>query len=182
MNDVDVCWKLVVDAAHQRIRRLGVVEIEVRHLRERMDAGIGAPQAVKLELVSARRSSDGALDLSVHGSSIFLHLPAAVPRAGILNRQFEAHSSRLPIRSSQLKGEFANLQTSVSTPKGALLGIGSWEVDPVSLVLASPHFLEYLPELAQLFAIRRPITVPLCCDGPLVVRSCLCPQSSEVRR
>ncbi len=90
-KDVDVRRELVVDAAHQRIGRHRRREIEVRHLRERVDAGIGAARAVQLELARPGRGRDGALDLSLHRSSVFLHLPAAVSRAGVLDRQPEAH-------------------------------------------------------------------------------------------
>ena len=69
----------------------------MRHLRERMHAGVGAAGTIQLELARTGSGRDRALDLSLDRARVLLHLPAAVPRAGVFNRQLEAHD---PLASS----------------------------------------------------------------------------------
>ena len=66
------------------------VEVEVRDLRERVHAGVGAAGPVQLELRATRRRRDRAVDLALHRARVLLDLPAAVARAGILDEEFEA--------------------------------------------------------------------------------------------
>ena len=50
-QDVDVRRQLVVQAPPERLGRQRRADVEVRHLRQRVDAGIGAARAVKLEVL-----------------------------------------------------------------------------------------------------------------------------------
>src|SRR4029078_1099226 len=93
-QDVDVRREFIVEPAHERRRRKRRAHIEVRHLRQRMHTGIGPSGAVQLEIPSSGDVAHRAIDFSLHGAGIFLNLPAAVPRAGILPRELETgHSS-----------------------------------------------------------------------------------------
>src|SRR6266508_367769 len=62
----------------------------MRHLRERMDTGIGAACAVQLEVLPRRHRPRGTIDFTLNRLGVLLNLPAAVPRAGVLDRQLEA--------------------------------------------------------------------------------------------
>ena len=68
----------------------------MRDLRERVDAGVGAAGSVQLEVARAGGGADRALDLALHRLRVLLNLPAAVARAGVFDRQLEAH--RRPLR------------------------------------------------------------------------------------
>jgi len=89
-QDVDVGGELVVDAAPQLFGRNVRADIEMRDLRERVYAGVGAAGPVQLEVAAARHRSHGPIDLALNRSRVLLNLPAAVPRAGVFDRQLEA--------------------------------------------------------------------------------------------
>jgi hypothetical protein len=88
---VDVGRQLVVDSPPQCLGRHRRSNVEMRHLRERMHAGIGASRSVQLELVLIGGGLDRALDLSLHRLRVLLELPPAVPGAGIFDGQLESH-------------------------------------------------------------------------------------------
>ena len=71
--------------------------VEVRHLGQRVYAGVGAPRSVQPEVSAPGDSADRAGDLALDRLRIFLNLPAAVTRAGVLNRQLEARQIRPPL-------------------------------------------------------------------------------------
>ncbi len=98
-QDVDIGGQLVVDPASQGLRRQARVELEVRDLRERVDARVGAARAVELEFASARDLADGAIDLALHRAGVLLDLPAAVSRAGVLDDELESRHQRLALRA-----------------------------------------------------------------------------------
>ena len=73
---------------------------------ERVDARVGAAGAVELEVLPQGDAADGAIDLALHRPRVLLDLPAAVPRSGVFDRQFEAGhrvivSGRFGVRSVQ---------------------------------------------------------------------------------
>ena len=88
--DVDVRGQALVDAVAQGVWRQVGVNLEVRDLRQRVHARVGAPRAVQLELPAPRRLVDGALDLPGNRPRVLLDLPAAIPRAGIFDHELEA--------------------------------------------------------------------------------------------
>ena len=78
----------------QRLGCQAGVDVEVRDLRQRVDAGVGAARPVQLEVRAAGRLADRAIDLALHRPRVLLDLPAAVARAGVLDQELEAwHSS-----------------------------------------------------------------------------------------
>ena len=89
-QDVDVRRQLVVQAPPERLGRQRRADVEVRHLRQRVNAGIGAARAVKLEVLAAGDASRRAIDFALNRSRVLLDLPAAVTRAGVLDGQLEA--------------------------------------------------------------------------------------------
>ena len=89
-QDVDVGRQFVVDPAPERLGRQRGRDVEMRDLRQRVDAGIGAARAVQFEVLAAGHRSDGAIDLALNRAGVLLDLPAAVPRAGVLDRQLES--------------------------------------------------------------------------------------------
>src|SRR5258705_4656403 len=90
-KDVDVRGQRIVDPPAQGLRRHRHVDVEVRGLRGGMHAGIRASRSVELEIAYAGRFAHGALDFALHGARVLLNLPAAVPRAGIFDRQLQSH-------------------------------------------------------------------------------------------
>src|SRR6185436_3862618 len=88
--DVNVCRQLVVDLAPEQLRRKGGVQLEVRHLCQRVHAGIRAPGAVQLELLPAARLAHRAIDFTLDRPRIFLDLPATVAGARVLDQQLES--------------------------------------------------------------------------------------------
>ena len=66
-----------------------VYDIEVRDLGQRVDAGVGAARSVQLEFLAPGRRADGAIDLALHRPGVLLDLPAAVSRAGVLDRSLK---------------------------------------------------------------------------------------------
>ena len=70
------------------------VELEVRDLRERVDAGVGPARAVELELPAPCDLADGAVNLALDGAGVLLDLPAAVARPGVLDDQLEPRHQR----------------------------------------------------------------------------------------
>jgi hypothetical protein len=98
LSDVDVGRQLVVEAAPERFWGQTGIQLEMRDLGERMDAGIGSARAVELELPASRDLADGAIDLALHRAGVLLDLPAAVLRAGILDDELEARHQALALR------------------------------------------------------------------------------------
>ncbi len=93
-EDIDVGRQLVVQPAPQRFGGQVRADVEVRDLRERVHARIGAARPVQLEVLTPGHRPDGSIDLALDRPRVFLNLPAAVPRAGVLDRELEAgHSS-----------------------------------------------------------------------------------------
>src|SRR5580693_9180784 len=62
----------------------------MRDLCQGVDAGIGAPRPVQLEITPSGDGANRLIDLTLNGSCVLLDLPAAVPRAGVLDGQLEA--------------------------------------------------------------------------------------------
>ena len=62
----------------ERLGRQSGVGLEVRDLRERVDAGVGPARAVELEFAASRDLPNRAVDLALHGAGVLPDLPAAV--------------------------------------------------------------------------------------------------------
>ena len=93
-DDVDVGRQLVVDSAAQRLSVEVRVDVEVRDLRQRVDAGVGASRPVQLELRAAGRRADRPIDLALNRARVLLNLPAAVASARVLDEEPESrHAS-----------------------------------------------------------------------------------------
>ena len=67
--------------------------LQVRHLVKRVDAGIGPARALELEPPPSGRIANRPLDLALNGARVLLLLPAAVSRAGVLERHLVAGHS-----------------------------------------------------------------------------------------
>ncbi len=92
--DVDVGGKLVVDLAAQRFRRERRVQLEVRNLRQGVDAGVGAAGPIQLEVLAATDLAHRAVDLTLNRASVLLDLPPAVSSARVLDQEPETrHAS-----------------------------------------------------------------------------------------
>ena len=115
----------------------------MRDLRERVNACIRAPGSVQLEVARTGRGADRALDLALHRSRVLLDLPAAVARAGVLDREPETHPELV--------------RPSYTTTQ------------PVTQLLCGPHSLEHLSQLSKLLAVGCPIAALLCRHRALVV-------------
>jgi hypothetical protein len=120
-QDVDVSRELVVQLADQQFRGERGADVEVRDLCQRVHPGVGAARAVELEVVPPGHGADRAIDFALHAPGVLLNLPAAVPRAGILDGELEAgHAlivgSRLvnPTSLSTITGAAANSPVVVS--------------------------------------------------------------------
>ena len=101
-QDVDVGGQGIVHPSQQRCRRHVRPDIEVRDLCERVDARVGAPGAVQLELASARGIADSPIELALHRARVLLDLPAAVARARVLEGELESrHVFQAPGSSLQ---------------------------------------------------------------------------------
>ena len=96
---MDVGRQLVVEAPAKRFRREARVELEVRHLRERVHACVGPARAVQLELAASGDLADGAVDFALHRARVLLDLPAAVPRAGVLDHELESRHQCSALRA-----------------------------------------------------------------------------------
>ena len=116
-KDVDVGGQLVVQAAPQRFGRQRRGHVEVGDLARRVDARVGAAGAVELEVLPQGDGADGAIDLALHRPRILLDLPAAVPRPGVLDRQFEA--GHRVIVSGRPGGRSPAMARSPSAPCGS---------------------------------------------------------------
>jgi len=97
-KDDDVGRQGVVHLAEERLWPRGGEEIEVGHLGERVNARVRPPRALEFEVVPPGHLADRAGDLSLHGSGVFLDLPAAVTGPGILHGQLESRHRDLPNR------------------------------------------------------------------------------------
>jgi hypothetical protein len=90
VEDVDVRRQVVVQPLPQRLGRQRRDDVEVGDLCERVDARVGPPGSVQLEVFPLRDLADGAIDLALNRARVLLNLPAAVSRAGIFNGEFES--------------------------------------------------------------------------------------------
>ena len=82
---VDVGRQFVVEPPDEG--RAGNVraDIEMRDLRQGVDACIGTARSVQLEITPSRDRTDRPVDLALDRPRVLLNLPAAVPRAGVLD-------------------------------------------------------------------------------------------------
>src|SRR5439155_11603449 len=94
-EDVDVGRQLVVQPPAQRVGRQIRADVEMRHLRERVHAGVGPARSVQLEVLAPGDRADSAVDFTLHRLRVLLDLPAAVACAGVLDRQLEAWHARI---------------------------------------------------------------------------------------
>ena len=88
-SDVDIGGQRIVESHPERSRSEIGVQLEVRHLRQRVHASVGAAGAVQLELTPPRHRPDRAIDFTLHRPRVLLDLPAAVPRAGVFDQELE---------------------------------------------------------------------------------------------
>ena len=96
-QDVDVARQLVVDAAPERVGRQARAHVEMRHLRQRVNARVGPARSVQLEVLPAGHGPDRAIDLALDRPGVLLNLPAAVSGAGVLDGQLESrHEGHAP--------------------------------------------------------------------------------------
>jgi hypothetical protein len=87
---MNVGRQFVVHAIPKHAGREAGDDIKVCDLCDRMYAGVGAPGSIQLEVLTAGDLAHRAIDLALNRSGVLLNLPAAVPGAGVLNRQLEA--------------------------------------------------------------------------------------------
>src|SRR5688572_4309113 len=106
-EDVDIGRQRVVDAPSQRLGREREIDIQMRHLAERVNARIRTTGTVQLELLHARDLEKRALDLPLYRSRIALDLPAAIARPGVLEGQLQPHAA-LSLQHSAAKPCAAN--------------------------------------------------------------------------
>ena len=90
---VHVARQLVVELHAQDLRRHRRQELDVRDLPQRVHPGIGPPRAVELERRGVDHRRDRAVELPLHGAGVLLHLPPAVARAGVFERQLVTRHS-----------------------------------------------------------------------------------------
>src|SRR5580693_8390532 len=62
----------------------------MRDLCQGVDACIGAPRPVQLEITPSGDGANRLIDLTLNRPCVLLDLPAAVPRASVLDGQLEA--------------------------------------------------------------------------------------------
>ncbi len=91
---MNVARQRVVHPPAQRLGGDGGDDVEMRDLFQRVHAGVGPARAVQLELLLSGDLSDDARQLALHRPRVFLDLPAAVLRAGVLDEDFEAAIGR----------------------------------------------------------------------------------------
>src|SRR5690349_14088048 len=97
-QDVDVAWELLVDTQTQRRRGHVGIKLEVRYLRERVHAGIGAAGAIELELAPPAHLADRPIQFALDRSRVRLYLPSTVPAAGVFDGELESrHDQRVSI-------------------------------------------------------------------------------------
>src|SRR5262245_7583107 len=89
---VDIGRQLVVDPPAEDLGRHRRSNFEVRHLRERMHAGIGPTRSIQLEVALIRDYGDRPLDLALNRLRVLLNLPAAIACTGVLDCELESHA------------------------------------------------------------------------------------------
>ena len=94
---VDVGGQRVVERVPQTIGWERRLHLEVRDLEQGVNPGVGPPRPVQLEPLPPTGALHGPVQLSLDGAGILLDLPAAVPRAHVLERQLEAQRSVLEL-------------------------------------------------------------------------------------
>ena len=62
----------------------------MRDLADRVNPCIRPARTVQLEILAAGDVADDAIDFPLDGPGVLLDLPAAVARAGVFDREFEA--------------------------------------------------------------------------------------------
>ena len=79
VEDVDVGGQFVVDPAADLLGGGGAHQIDVRHLRQRVDAGVGAAGALSLHQHLAERRLDRPFELALDGAGV--DVPGSRPSA-----------------------------------------------------------------------------------------------------
>src|SRR5262245_18022043 len=87
---VDVGREFVVQLAHERLGREHRAHVDMRRLRDRMDARRRPCGAVQLEILASGHDANRTVDFALDGSRVLLNLPAAVPRSGVFDGELEA--------------------------------------------------------------------------------------------
>src|SRR5262245_30168668 len=95
LEQVDIARQRVVHAPPQRLGGHRRDDVEVRDLFEGMHACIGTPRTVQLELRLSGHLADDTRNLPLNRPRVFLDLPAAVLRAGVLDEEFESGHQNL---------------------------------------------------------------------------------------
>jgi hypothetical protein len=89
-ENVDVGRQFLIEPETERVGRQVRADVEVRDLRERVNAGIGPAGPIELEVLPPGDRSHDAVYFALDRPGVLLDLPAAVPRARVLDGQFEA--------------------------------------------------------------------------------------------
>ena len=92
---VDVRGQSIVDAAPECFSGQRLSHVEMGDLSQRVHAGVGSARSHEFEILLAHRLADGAFELALHGARVLLFLPAAVARAGVLDRELVSRHSPL---------------------------------------------------------------------------------------
>src|SRR5206468_1675132 len=86
---VDVRRELVVVTPPEDLAGERGADVEMRDLRRGVYARVAAAGPVQFEVLAGGDGANGAVDLALYRARVFLNLPAAVARAGVLDRQLE---------------------------------------------------------------------------------------------
>ena len=101
---VDVRGQLVIQGTPQRLGGEAGLDVEVGHLLQGVDTGVGAPGPVALEVGAASDAADGLVERPLHRPGVLLRLPARVTRAHVLEVEAEAgHGRTLSVRTHRVK-------------------------------------------------------------------------------
>ena len=95
LQNVNVRWELGINSPPQLLRVEARLDVEVRHLCQGVNAGVGSPRAVELEIADPFRPLDPLPNLPLDGASVFLNLPAAIARPQVLQVDLEPRHARI---------------------------------------------------------------------------------------
>src|SRR5207247_9110613 len=88
-------WELAIDSPRPLFRVEARLDVQVRHLGQGVNASVGSPRAVELEIADPFRPLDRLPNLPLDGASVFLNLPAAIARPQVLQVDLEPRHARI---------------------------------------------------------------------------------------
>jgi hypothetical protein len=89
-QDIDVRRQILIQLSQENLARQRRADVEMRDLRQRVNARIRSASSVELEVLAAGHRANSPIDFALDRPCILLNLPAAVARAGVLDRELEA--------------------------------------------------------------------------------------------